>query len=439
MKYLRTGHTLTALTLSVAMLCPPAFAQEGTGIRGTFGFSQGIELEDGEDVFSRTGLTFGLSSATRTETFGLSLGTEILGDFSSDADDTFEANNYNAAVRYSRRGANSGLSFSATYREFELDDETIEGVGGETIISTGEAESIGANLGLEFGIEGPLGLELDFARRETDYKNTTDPDLFDFDTTSADALARFRISPALTARARAGIERTDEEDATSTETEDTYFGVGVETSTASGLAITADILYDKSEVTVTGPSTTEEDGVGVELSVTQERPDGSLGFALASRVDEAGRRTSAEVSRGFNLREGSLALSLGVVDQEGDADLRLIGGLSLERATRRGALTASFAQEASTTDGDAVISTALDLGITQEIDNASSWSAGIGFAAVDEFAGEYDSRSTATISYTRDLTADWDMNAGIEYRKDRDESSTNTIFFNIERDFTFGF
>lgn len=438
MTYLRTGRTLTALTLSVATLCSPAFSQEGTGVRGTLNFSQGIELEDG-DLASRTGLEFGINSATRAETFSFSLGTEIFGDTSDGADKTFEFINEIAALRYSRTGADSRLTFSGQYRGLELSDSISTGIGGETIISSGRQETLSAALGFEYGIEGPFGVSLDLGRRESDYFDTTDPDLFDFETTSVDALARFRITPALTMRALAGVSQTDEDDLTSTETENRYVGVGFETSTASGLSITADLLYDRSEVTITGPSTTEEDGVGIELGISQDRPNGSLGFNLASRVDEAGRRTTAEVVRGFDLKEGALALSLGVVDQEDDEDLRLIGGLSLERSTQVGTLSASVSQTASTSEGDAVISTVVDVGLTQEINNISSWSAGVGFAASDELGGEYDSRSTASISYTRDLTSDWDMNAGVTYSKDRDESSTNTIFLNVERDFTFGF
>lgn len=438
MIYLRTGHKLTALTLSIATLCSPAFSQEGTGARGTLSFSQGIEIENG-DVASRTELGFGISSATRTETFSFNIGTEIFGDLSNGDGQTFNFINENAAVRYSRLGSTSRLSFSAIFDQVELDDDVIEGLGGATVISTGVAETTSFELGFDFGVGTPVEVETNIGRRKISYSGTSDPDLFDFESTTADVLARFRISPALTARALAGISRTVEDDLTSTEREETYVGVGAETMTATGLSITADLIYDRSEVTVAGPSTTEEDGLGIEFGVSQARPNGTLGFSLSSRIDDNGRRTAAEVNRDFDLRQGAMEVSFGVVDQEGDDDLRLIGAVALERETKRGAITASLTQDSSSSDGDSVISTNVNLGITQEINKVSSWSAGLGFSASDELGGEYDSRSTASISYTRDLTTDWDMSAGIEYSKDRDASSTNTIFFNIERDITFGF
>ena len=438
MTNLRTGKNLTALTLLTVALCSPAFSQEGTGIRGTLSFSQGIEVDDGEFA-TRTGLGFGIRSETRVETFDLNLGTELLGDFANDADKEFSFVNQNASVGYTRAGSNSRLSFSLNYTEVELDDEVITGVGGGSIITSGSAETKSANLGLEFGVEGPLGVSLDLERREVDYIDTLDPDLNDFERTSADVLANFRIRPSLTIRALAGIERTDEDDLTSTETEDTYVGIGAQATTAGGLSVTGDILYDRTETTVAGPTTTTEDGIGIDITVAQTRPDGLIELALSSRVDDAGRRTSAEVRRDFDLRNGALALSLGVVDQEDDDQLRLIGGIAVDRDTKRGTLAASLVQDASTSDGDPTINTVFDVNLTQEINNVSSWSAGLGFVSTDTTGGTYDSRSTATFSYSRDLTEDWELNTGVEYSKDRGEDSTNTVFLNIRRDFTFGF
>ena len=438
MTYLRTGQKIAAVTLLLAALSTPVYSQEGTGMRGTLSFSQGLEFED-SNFLTRTGLGFGLTSATRAETFSFTLGTELVGGFGDDADKDFSFANQDAQLRYTRQGANSRLNFSALYREVELEDEVIEGVGGTSLISSGAAETKSANLGLDFGVEGPFGLSLDLTRREVNYLDTLDPDLNDFETTSLDALANFRIRPSLSLRTRAGVEWTDEDDGIDTSTEDSYVGIGVEATTASGLTVIGDVLYDRSETTVVGPVSSTEDGLGLELTVRQTRPNGSIELAMSSRIDEDGRRTSAQVRRGYQLRNGAVALSLGVVDQEDDNTLRLIGGVSLERDTRRGTFSASLTQGASTSDGNSVLNTNLDLGLTQEINSVSSWSAGIGFVSSDEQGSTYDSRSTATISYTRDLTAAWDLNAGIEYSKDRGESASNTVFLNIERDFTFGF
>ena len=47
------------------------------------------------------------------------------------------------------------------------------------------------------------------------------------------------------------------------------------------------------------------------------------------------------------------------------------------------------------------------------------------------------------MTYTRSLTEDWEMNAGVEHVREVDDGgpseSSNTIFFNIQRDITFGF
>ena len=57
--------------------------------------------------------------------------------------------------------------------------------------------------------------------------------------------------------------------------------------------------------------------------------------------------------------------------------------------------------------------------------------------------GDTDTRTSATIRYTRDLNRDWDLNAGLRVRRVDDSGSdaisSNTLFVNIGRDFSFGF
>ena len=81
---------------------------------------------------------------------------------------------------------------------------------------------------------------------------------------------------------------------------------------------------------------------------------------------------------------------------------------------------------------------------SQSINSYSGWSAGLSYVAVDEFGGsDDDDRATARVTYSRSLTEDWRMNTGVEHIRESESSgssdTSNTIFFNIERDITFGF
>lgn len=440
MTNLRTGITFAALSLSLAAVPSTVVGQEGSGREGVLSFSQGFDydLEDGLDT--RTELGLRLSSATRSETFSFGLGTELFGDFSDGSSDTFEFRNWSSSLGYTRQGTNSSLRFSARYREAHLGDDTFEVAPGLFLFGDdGSVATTSFGARLETGIEGPFGLALDANYRNADYSNTVDPDLVDETSASLDAIARFRMSPSMSLRALAGIEKVDESDATDTERENKYVGLGVETVSAGGLSFSADILLDRSEVTTSIPSSTSDSGIGVELAVTQTRRNGSVGASLSSRIDDVGRRTTVMVNRSLDLRNGGLDVSLGVVDQEGEDDLQIVGELSYSAETPRGALSARLNQAAVTSDGDTTISTNLLLGYNEAINAYSGWEAALGYFASDELAGDDENRATASIAYLRELTPDWSMRTGYEYVRDDDGDDSNSVFFKIERDITFGF
>lgn len=442
MKNLRTGISLAALSLSITALASPVLGQEGSGRQGVISFGQEFDYDLDVGLESRTIFGLGLSSATRTETLSFNIGTELLGDFQDGSDDDFEWNNHQASARYSRQGANSALSFSAAYREVDLGDDSFELDPGIILIGEdGKLTTTRFGASIETGIEGPVGLSLDARYRDAEYENTVDPDLSDETVTSVDALARFSLSRSLSLRARAGISRTEEDDAAQTESETIYYGIGLGGSTTSGLTFSADLIFDETETTTQAPANrTTEDGIGFEIAVTQPRPNGTLGVVLSNRIDEAGRRVSAELNRELTLRNGGLGFSLGVVDQEGVDDLQVIGGVSYTTETPQASITVSLEQAATTDDGDTVVSTNLAVAYNRQINAVSSWDAQLGYLATDELAaGEDDNETTATIAYNRDLTSDWSMRTGYEYTRTNDGDDENSIFFNIQRDITFGF
>ena len=448
----RTGFSLTAaLTLSALALTSPAFGQEGSGRQGVLSFSQGIEFSDnpGLDVVAESGTTtvttFGLtlSSETRNQSIEIELGAEITGEFGSSSSDEFELENTLAALRYTLEGANSVLRFSASYSETTLEDSVFLS-GGSLVIDTGILNATSIALGVDMGIEGPFGLEVDVRHRDRDYRNTSDPDLTDTKTTTLDALALFRINPSFSLRARAGLSREDEVDIVDIERDMHYFGIGLEGETGGGLTYFGDIIYDRTETTTSTPSSTTDDGVGIEAGLTQDRVNGEIGVLLESRTDDSGRRTTANLRRSLEFPEGDVAFSLGVVDQEGDDSLRFVGGLDYSRELSSGVLTARLSQDAVTDSGTPYLNTALALVFRQDINATSSWEAGLEYFESNQLGGsEDDTRGTATLAYMRDLTEDWHLRTGFEHIRTTEvgvaDRSSNTVFFSIGRDITFGF
>lgn len=451
---MRTGLSISAGLLASAMaFTAPAFGQE-LARQGTLSFSQGLEYSDNVSLSttprsgftSRTGVDLLLGTETRTQVLTFGIGTDLVGEFGGDiTDEEFDFESTRANFLYTREGARATFRFTGAYTETQLDEAAFDlGDGSGLIISEGSVTRTSLGFGLTTGVEGPVELSLNGRYRELDYQDTVDPDLIDETSNSVDATARFRLNPSLTLRTTAGITRTDEDDAVSTEREESFVGIGLETETAGGLSIVGDLLYDTTEVTDTTPSTTRDDGIGIDLGITQDRPDGSLHVALSSRIDEAGRRSLAEVTRSFDMPSGEIAFSLGVLDQEGEDSLQVIGGLEYFRELPRGGITASLRQDATSRDGAAFLNTLASLNYTQEINEISDWSAGLSYTASDRLGGtDDDSRATATFTYTRELAEDWSMSTGFEHTRVTDtgtpDRSSNAVFFNIRRDITFGF
>lgn len=450
MTYLRTGLTLTTTLALSAISHPPAFAQEGPGLTGTLSYSQGFEWSDNEDLSSatsgstltsRTGLRFGVQSRTRAETFSVRLGTALVGQEGGGADGSFNFENNTARMDYERRGASSALNFSARYSEGNLDDRTFapdpENAPDTFVIDSGSLASTSLNAGLEFGIDAPFGVHLDAGYRNRNYSGTSDPDLTDLERVSVDALARFRLTPTRAVRGLAGYA-TENEEGVAVDTNTTYVGVGFEDATAGGLSYSADILFDRVETGMT------ENGVGIDLAMTQTRPGGDFGVDVTSRIDEDGRRTEASVRQSFELPTGGLAYSLGVVDLEGDSSLRPRGALTYSRDLKTAAISARLALEPSS-DGTTVTNDAeIALDYSRVINSSAGWSAALSYRVADEVGSSADDeRAAARITYTHSLTDEWEMNAGVEHVREIDgggpTESSNTVFFNIQRDITFGF
>lgn len=453
MTYPRPGlATLAALSLTVSTLTP-ALAQEGTGIRGTLSFSQGLEISDNPDLLSdpegtaiqsRTRLGFGILSETRVEQFRADVSTELAGDLSGDETGGLEQTNNRASLAYTREGAASRLSFDASYEEIPLDD--IE-IGTELdpdlfVVEGGTRERTRLGIGFATGLGGPFTLEVTGRYVDTRYIDSLDPDLDDETSTSLDAVAGFRINPALTARALAGVSRTEEDEGSGIVRETRYVGAGLAGETAGGLSFQGDLTYD--EATTEAGSTTEESGIGTSVTLQQEMPRGNIGLSLSSRIDDAGRRTQAVVSRRYDLPDGGLNLSLGLVDQEDVDGVQVTGGLAYSRETPRGGLSASLTQTPSTDDGTVYINTRLAVSYTEALSETSTLGAGVAYATVDELGGsDDDSRASATITYDRALTEEWRFRTGFEHLRVEDSGgdtrTSNTVFFNVGRDFTFGF
>jgi hypothetical protein len=460
MKKTRPGQLKTAALALAAMIASPVLAQDGTGIRGNLSFSTGLEVSDNPDLVtvpdgttltSVTNLGFSVTSETRVDRFRFSLGAGIEGDDggASTEADALDIRRSNIALSYARDGANSRLSLSARYDEADLDDDVfgffVDGVfdPDALIVEGGTRQLTRLSADFSTGIDAPFGVDLSFGLTSNSYVDASDPDLNDSDSRRISATARFSINPATTARLTTNYVKTEIDDLVDTSRTSQSIGTGVTTQTRTGLELSADISIDSAETLNGSTVTNESDGLGLSFGVLQPRPDGTLAASLSSRIDNSGRRTSASVTRSFDLPTGGLTLSLGVVDQE-DEDLEFTTQLGYTREAAGGTLTANLVQSPSTSDGDAFLNTSVGLGFEAPINSISSWSADFSYGSAAQFGEEDgDERTAAGIRYTRDLNEDWALNAGLRHVRitedGADKRTSNTLFLNVGRDFSFGF
>ena len=460
MKTSRPGRLTTAALSLVAITATPLLAQEGTGLRGNLSFSTGLEISDnpslvttpeGTTLTSVTNLGFSLTSETRVERLRFTLGAGIEGEDggSTTEADALDLTRSNIGLSYVREGINSRLALSGRLDEANLDDEVfgffVDGVfdPDALILEGGTRTRSRFDADFSTGINAPFGVDLSFGLSTNEYNDTSDPDLVNSDTRRVSATARFAINPSTTARLTTTFRETELEDLAETTRTVQSFGTGVTTETNTGLEISADLSLDSAETLNGATVASEDDGIGLSFGVIQPRPGGQIEASLSSRIDNSGRRTSASLTRSFDLPTGGLTLSLGVVDQE-DQDLELTTRIGYEREAAGGTLTANLVQSPTTNDGDAFLNTSLGLGYEAPINSVSSWSADFSYGTAAEFgASGGDARTSAGVRYSRDLNADWSLNAGLRHvriaEEGADSRTSNTLFLNVGRDFSFGF
>lgn len=447
-------------TVSLIALCAwpgqTAIAQDqdGGGLELTLDFGQYLRASDnynfvanpsGDTFLARTDLAFGLSSKTNAQSFDLSFGGAFeAGDFpdsgGSDSDFVDEFLRFS----YTREAASSRFYANGRFNHFDLTtldiDDDFDGT--DLIVDVGTRDTYRFGTGIETGIGGPFGVKLDASYNKRDFSDTTDPDLFDRETTKLDGVARFQVSPVTELRVLAGLSEYDAENAASTERTRTYFGVGASFDVSPALRFSTNLRQNRIETTESGVTTTT-DGLSADLGVTMDRPNGTIFSNLSTSYNTTGRRDSFSLGRSVELPRGALSYSLGVTDSD-SSDPNLTATVSYEQELPRGGFNLSLTRAGvSDNDDNEALRTRLSMGYQQSINASSSWDARLSYADYDVLSGTgTDTRRTSlSLSYRQELTREWDLRVGYEYahslREAQPTRKSNTVFVGLERSFSF--
>ena len=408
----KTPHLLSLAGLAAVLTAGAAFTQEGGGILLTFGINQRLSWADnpdlevpstGDRVRSDTQLSFGVVSETARDRLAFNLGTLLRGE-DDGSGFGFGLESPSVDLSYTRSGLSSSFTTSAFLRETDLSDglSLIEGAEGELPVLTfedGTARTKGVRLAYSWGEGGPFGGTLRAGLTDTDYRDTTDPDLVDNRNLTVGAGLRFALNEVTEATLDIDHRRYDED----------------------------------------GPAIAE-DSTTFSAGLTRALPRGSLRGRMSATSDEDGTRTGLSFGHSFEMPRGSLSVDLGLTEAvAGGTDMT--GALSWRQELAQGAFNARLSRAVtSDTSNDETLVTALSLGLTQELTPRMGLNLGATWARSEEKGTGIvtDSASLdAALSYA--LSEDWAMNFGASLKmKDEDgvgRANSSSVFLSVGRTF----
>lgn len=437
----------------------PVAGQEGPGdqifkfgINQKFSGTDNIRLDNnsvGTTYSSDTKLSFGFSSQTQAQTLDFSMSgvARLIDDPLIGTDSGFR--DPTLALLYSRDSANSRLTVSLDYARPDLaflDPLTQDDLTDQDFFrGGGTREDTHAGIRLETGLLSPLGFEFDLNSTRRSYSNTTDPLLFSNQTDSAAVATLFRFSPITVGRLDLYESRYFAEDTRQNEVKTDRFTFGLDHEFSRISALSVNIGH--SEVvetfnTLPGLESVTRGPVG-DLSLTRLMPNGEATARLDTTLNQQGRQNTLEFGRVFELPVGGLAISFGTTN--GDTfSLRPIGRIDYTADLPTGALNASISREATISDtlSQATETTRVDFGYRFYVNDVSSLSFDLSYADIslvgNTASGNSRERGSFNATYSRDITPDWDVRVGYEYRYFNStaagSANSNSIFFALQRD-----
>lgn len=452
---------LTAFSISA----DDTFAQQVSGQEEgsptiTFGISSTLSSTDNEslspaggDYDSMFGIGFDFRYLDRRAndvlTFVLDGGETGSGDTSGRLID-----NQRALLAYDRGSANSTLSLGAEYNFAPVDDldpfddePFLEGDqldSSDLVQDQGNRQQIAGRFSYVTGLNDPIGQMFEGRYRDTTYQKTTDPDLFDTEVFNLSGTTRLRISPVTEARFVLRYEdyQAKDTDRTHRQTSSANLGLTQALSSTDSLDVSLGLQNIKTEETVLGVRQTDnqKDVIG-SFNFTRELLRGSIGTAFDVREGVNGRTTTWLIDRALVFPRGQLDISFGAASDV-DGKIHPVADVGYLHKMQNGTFSASLSRDVTTsTQSDELLTTQASLGYKYEINSLSDLDFSVDYAALDQAGGPAVSdgaRADLRVAYSRDLTRDWQLSSGYEYRMRKETgvetATSNRVFITLRRE-----
>ena len=422
--------------------------------RLTFDVSSSLTYDDnpdlsvtGSDALTTLDNRFGLTLNTATP--GQSFQFALQGVGRATSADGLVFRDPSANLAYALDSANSRLSFTALYSKSPVDlFEPVVGSDGsvsttDILATTGTITTNTAGFRFETGLQRPLGFDLSGNYNGRAYSDTTDPGVYDSTSQNLSAAVHLRTATGGDFSLTASASQTDYQNTTQTFRDGRDLSLGYSQDLRPGLALQASLGQSRTTTTEIGFADVTSEGATGSLGLNADMVNGTASVLLSSTQDAVGARQSLSFGRSVDLPTGKLSATVGLSGRSGE-DSQLIGNLSYSYALPTDSFGVTLSRQvALNADSQDVANVALGVTYQHQINDLSSLGLSMNLFATGSggSAGVDDvSRQTLSATYSRDLTADWQLSTGYEFRN-LDQASvgaaqSNSVFLTISRKFT---
>ena len=456
----RSRKVVAGATVSIAALCAallPAFGQEDgdggplftLGVSTTLSTSDNADLDvtsAGDTTQLETTLNFGFESVTQTQALRFSYSDMLREGSGPDAENDLRGPNL--ALSYERQTGNARFDVSARRTTRDVDGDLIDEDLGDPdalIVDSGTVTTTNLGFAFETGLQGPLGIEGALSEGRRTYADVTDPDLEDRRTLNAAAALVFRPDQATDIRLTFDVTDFEEEDAVGTERLTRSLGINARRQLDPTTTVTVGFGWTEitEEQTIIPLTLEDESGITALFNFERDLPTGGVSAELMHNITSAGGRTDLMATRRFELPTGALEITFGAAAPDASGVFPT-GRIAYSRLFEDQRFEVAVSSTVSANiDGEVQRDTTADLNYLMQFNDRDS----VGFTLdlsqksdIDGSAVVDRTRASATASYRRALTSDWQLSAGLTHRLSREDGSgtarSNTAFLTIDRDFS---
>ncbi len=453
-------NKIASIAALTSLIWPTVASPQGTtgGLQLDFGVSSSLKLDDnfklnptsaGTTLFSDTLLSFGLSSITPNSSAILKASTILrVGDIPGRSLAGFE--DQNLRFNYALASSNSKLSFDTRYRHvdrefidpFQVERE--EQIYGSLVGGGGVQTTRFAQLNFQTGLNDPIGYSVTLSTNDKSFTGVVNPSIFDTRTDVAKASVSFALSQVTKVALNGGLTWFTADDAVQTDRVTRDLSVGLTQEVNPSLRFDVTLGTTRIETDTIG-GTTRRSGATGSFQVTRDVVNGNYNLSLSRSVNQNGGRTTVQVGRSLDFPTGTLSANLGVTRGDTGKD-RTTANVTYKQQLKSSNYSVSLNRSISTNNASQdVLDTRLAFAYGYDIDSQSRIDVALDYGVTEDAStGTVPTvqRTNLRASYTRALTADWNLQGGILIRHVDDAAAvgaaqSNSIFVTVDRNFSF--